>query len=76
MTWNWDLKHIVYVRQWGFMTIVYLVNFNSLSKTAERLLKLTRLKNVILYGKDIAFSIIPAVLLCDCHVFFNFIKVS
>lgn len=30
----------------------------------------------MLYGKDIAFPIVPAVLLCDCHEFFNFIKVS
>lgn len=59
-----------------FTTILYLINFNSLSYMAERLLKLTRLKNVILYGKDTAFSIVSAVLLCDCREFFNFIKVS
>lgn len=52
----------------------FLINFNSLFYMAERLLKLTRLKNIILYGKDIASSIIPAALLCDCHEFFNFIK--
>lgn len=43
---------------------------------AERLLKLARLKNIILGGKDIASSIVPAVLLCDFHEVFNFIKVS
>lgn len=74
---NWNWKHAVYITQWGgFTTVLYLINFNSLSYTAERLLKWTRLENIILHGKDTASSPGPAVLLCDCHEFFNFIKVS
>lgn len=40
------------------------------------MVKVDKIKNNILYGKDIAFSIVPAVFLCNCHEFFNFIKVS
>lgn len=74
---NWNLKHAVYITQWGgFTAVMYLINFNSLSHTAETLLKWTRLKNIILHVKDTASSIGPAVLLWDCQEFFSFITVS
>ena len=73
----WNGKHAVYSTQWGgFSAILYLVNFNPLSYPAERLLKWTRFKNIILHGKTWLPVLGPAVLLCDCHEFFNFIKVS
>ena len=59
-----------------FTAILYLINFNPLSYPAERLLKWTRFENILLHGKTQLPVLGPAVLLCDCHEFFNFIKVS
>ena len=74
---NWNGKHAVYRTQWGgFTAILYLINFNPLSYPAERLLKWTRFENILLHGKTQLPVLGPAVLLCDCHEFFNFIKVS
>lgn len=74
---NWNGKHAVYRTQWGGVTaILYLINFNPLSYPAERLLKWTRFENILLHGKTQLPVLGPAVLLCDCHEFFNFIKVS
>ncbi|MXQ89283.1 hypothetical protein E5288_WYG015910 [Bos mutus] len=50
--------------------------FRNTSAKAERLLKWTRFENIILHGKTRLPVLGPAVLLCDCHEFFNFIKIT
>lgn len=57
----------------GSHCYLYLINFNPLSYPAETV-KMDKVWVLISYGKTQPVQ--PAVLLCDCHEFFNFIKVS